>query len=225
MLPSEHGSARSMRRRGDRGKGLAQPSGHSRAGVYAAARENAGKASHFGPNLAGPHRHGPGGRGWLVKNAATFQASPMEMGSAPWSTPRGILACAKALAGRQLCHIATRAPVRPPAPKQITCNQSCDDPRQEEDRAGQPQPHWPHATRRSLIAIGGGRLVFHLRQRTQGIVRGRTDHKCTSADCRGSEAQRRVKPPSPRSTRPEGDRREVVQIAADDLHADRQAGS
>src|ERR1700736_6448220 len=46
----------------------------------------------------GQSRNGPGGRGWLVKKAATSQASCAEMGAAPSSTPKGILACTKALA-------------------------------------------------------------------------------------------------------------------------------
>src|SRR5262249_19453697 len=45
----------------------------------------------------GQSRAGPGGRGWLLKNAATSQAPCVEMGAAPSSTPKGILACTKAL--------------------------------------------------------------------------------------------------------------------------------
>ena len=40
----------------------------------------------------GQSRNGPGGRGWLVKKAATSQASCAEMDAALSSTPKGILA-------------------------------------------------------------------------------------------------------------------------------------
>jgi hypothetical protein len=43
-------------------------------------------------------RCGPIGRCWLVKNAATSQVDWVDNGSAPASTPRGMLACTKALA-------------------------------------------------------------------------------------------------------------------------------